>query len=182
MLAAIIAYAVNGWFVGWQALFQVPSHLYAAGVSDYGWYVVLGCASGLPRFPITRVVLPGSRSVCSVTHSSVDQARCGRSSAWHDGPPFASGAGGWIRLDPGSDRRAAGVGATSCVGRRQDAGVVVDRRLRGIGRHLCTQPVRRRYARRGLRIHRTCPSGGLRDRWHGRSLRAVRPAFPSPPC
>jgi chloride channel protein, CIC family len=47
MLAAIIAYAVNGWFVGWQALFQVPSHLYAAGISDYGWYVALGCASGL---------------------------------------------------------------------------------------------------------------------------------------
>jgi CIC family chloride channel protein len=47
MLAAIIAYAVNGWFVGWQSLFQVPAHLYAAGVVDYGWYVALGVASGL---------------------------------------------------------------------------------------------------------------------------------------
>jgi len=47
MLAAIIGYAVNGWFVGWQSLFQVPTHLYAAGLADYGWFVALGAASGL---------------------------------------------------------------------------------------------------------------------------------------
>ena len=47
MLAAIVAYAVNGWFVGWQPLFQVPSHLYAAGLAHYGWYVALGGASGI---------------------------------------------------------------------------------------------------------------------------------------
>lgn len=47
MLAAIIAYAVNGWFVGWQALFQVPSNLHVAGLSEYGWYAALGIASGV---------------------------------------------------------------------------------------------------------------------------------------
>lgn len=47
MLAAIVAYAVNGWFVGWQPLFRVPSHLYAAGLKDYGWYIALGAASGI---------------------------------------------------------------------------------------------------------------------------------------
>ena len=47
MLAAIVAYAVNGWFVGWQPLFQVPSHLHAAGLADYGWYIALGGASGI---------------------------------------------------------------------------------------------------------------------------------------
>jgi CIC family chloride channel protein len=47
MLAAIVAYAVNGWFVGWQPLFQVPSHLYAVGLAHYGWYVALGGASGI---------------------------------------------------------------------------------------------------------------------------------------
>jgi chloride channel protein, CIC family len=47
MLAAIVAYAVNGWFVGWQPLFQVPAHLYAAGLADYGWYIALGGASGI---------------------------------------------------------------------------------------------------------------------------------------
>ena len=47
MLAAIVAYAVNGWFVGWQSLFQIPSHLYATGLVDYGWYIALGAASGV---------------------------------------------------------------------------------------------------------------------------------------
>lgn len=47
MLTAIVAYAVNGWFVGWQSLFRVPSHLAATGLADYGWYVALGAASGI---------------------------------------------------------------------------------------------------------------------------------------
>jgi CIC family chloride channel protein len=47
MLSAIVAYAVNGWFVGWQSLFQVPTHLSATGLSNYGWYIALGVASGL---------------------------------------------------------------------------------------------------------------------------------------
>ena len=47
MLAAIVAYAVNGRFVGWQSLFRVPSHLAATGLADYGWYVALGAASGI---------------------------------------------------------------------------------------------------------------------------------------
>ena len=47
MLAAIVAYALNGRFVGWQPLFQVPPHLSATGFADYGWYIVLGAASGI---------------------------------------------------------------------------------------------------------------------------------------
>ena len=47
MLAAIVAYAVNGRFVGWHPLFQIPSHLYGTGLADYGWYISLGVASGI---------------------------------------------------------------------------------------------------------------------------------------
>jgi chloride channel protein, CIC family len=47
MLAAIVAYAVNGWFVGWQSLFQVPSYLKAVNLMDYAWYSALGVASGV---------------------------------------------------------------------------------------------------------------------------------------
>jgi CIC family chloride channel protein len=47
MLAAIVAYAVNGWFVGWHSLFQVRSNLVATGLREYGWYVLLGAASGV---------------------------------------------------------------------------------------------------------------------------------------
>jgi chloride channel protein, CIC family len=47
MLAAIVAYAVNGWFVGWQSLFQVPLQPKSRGLTDYVWYVGLGAASGI---------------------------------------------------------------------------------------------------------------------------------------
>ena len=47
LLAAIVAYAVNGWFVGWRSLFQVPVHLSATGLTDYGWYIALGAVSGI---------------------------------------------------------------------------------------------------------------------------------------
>ena len=46
MLAAIVAYAVNGWFVGWHSLFRVPPDLGVTHVLDYGWYIALGAASG----------------------------------------------------------------------------------------------------------------------------------------
>jgi CIC family chloride channel protein len=48
MLAAIVAYAVNGWFVGWRSLFQVPARvLSATGLVEHGWYAALGIASGV---------------------------------------------------------------------------------------------------------------------------------------
>lgn len=47
MLAAIVAYAVNGAFSGWQSLFQVPPQTSFNGLSDFGWYVALGVASGI---------------------------------------------------------------------------------------------------------------------------------------
>ena len=47
MLGSIVAYAVNGFFVGFQPLFEVPSNLAAPGAADYGWYAVLGVACGV---------------------------------------------------------------------------------------------------------------------------------------
>ncbi len=47
MLAAIVAYAFNGAFVGWKSLFQVPAHLSSVGLADYPWYIGLGIASGV---------------------------------------------------------------------------------------------------------------------------------------
>jgi CIC family chloride channel protein len=47
MLASIVAYTLNGFFVGWQPLFQVPAGLGLTGFSDYGWYVVLGVICGV---------------------------------------------------------------------------------------------------------------------------------------
>lgn len=47
MLGSIIAYAVNGYFVGFRPLFEVPAGLAPASARDYGWYIVLGIACGL---------------------------------------------------------------------------------------------------------------------------------------
>ncbi|HUX43550.1 MAG TPA: chloride channel protein [Terracidiphilus sp.] len=47
MLAAIVAYMVNGIFVGWQPLFQVPAQSAPAGLANYGWYIALGLTSGI---------------------------------------------------------------------------------------------------------------------------------------
>jgi CIC family chloride channel protein len=46
-LAAIIAYALNGLFVGWGALFQVPPITGFRSPFSYGWYALLGIAAGL---------------------------------------------------------------------------------------------------------------------------------------
>ncbi len=47
MLASIIAYAINGIFVGWKPLFQIPSNLGITKFSDYSLYALLGITSGV---------------------------------------------------------------------------------------------------------------------------------------
>ena len=47
MLASVIAYALNGFFVGWQPLFRVPAQLTLSRVVDNGWYLVLGVVAGV---------------------------------------------------------------------------------------------------------------------------------------
>ncbi len=47
MLSSIVAYALNGVFVGYEPLFRVPQHIGLEGRLDYGWYLVLGAAAGL---------------------------------------------------------------------------------------------------------------------------------------
>lgn len=46
-LAAIVAYALNGLFVGWGALFEVPPIAPFHSPFTYGWYALLGVAAGL---------------------------------------------------------------------------------------------------------------------------------------
>jgi len=54
MIGAIIAYAVNGLFVGWEPLFQVPPGLAVGSVVGYAWFVALGLGSG-----VVGALLPG---------------------------------------------------------------------------------------------------------------------------
>ena len=47
MLASIIAYAINGIFVGWKPLFQIPAGMQISKLTDYFWYILLGISSGI---------------------------------------------------------------------------------------------------------------------------------------
>ena len=47
LLAAVVAYTVNGPFVGWEPLFRVPGDLTVTSWDEYGWYAVLGVAAGI---------------------------------------------------------------------------------------------------------------------------------------
>ncbi|MEE9543369.1 MAG: chloride channel protein [Thermodesulfobacteriota bacterium] len=47
ILASVVAYTVNGPFVDWQPLFQVPSDLAVSSLFQYFCYAVLGVACGL---------------------------------------------------------------------------------------------------------------------------------------
>lgn len=46
MLGSVVAYAINGLFVGWRPLFYVSPDIGVPGFYDYGWYAVLGITSG----------------------------------------------------------------------------------------------------------------------------------------
>ncbi|HTR19650.1 MAG TPA: chloride channel protein [Gemmatimonadales bacterium] len=47
MLASVIAYALNGFFVGWRPLFRVPTELTLVNATDNLWYLVLGIGAGI---------------------------------------------------------------------------------------------------------------------------------------
>jgi CIC family chloride channel protein len=62
MLGSIVAYVVNGLFVGWRPLFQVPRGLMLPEFSDYWWYAALGVGSGVAA-TLLPVVFYGLRDV-----------------------------------------------------------------------------------------------------------------------
>ena len=60
MLASVVAYALNGFFVGWRPLFRVPGDLNLLHTLDNGWYLVLGIGAGLVA-SVVPVVFYGVR-------------------------------------------------------------------------------------------------------------------------
>ena len=47
MLGSIVAYTVNGLFVGWKPLFNVPGNIPSPDIMGYLWYAALGVVAGL---------------------------------------------------------------------------------------------------------------------------------------
>ncbi len=62
MIASVVAYVLNGPFVGWQPLFKVPGNLGVPHLSSYAWYAALGVASGLVA-TLLPVVFYGARDL-----------------------------------------------------------------------------------------------------------------------
>jgi CIC family chloride channel protein len=62
VLASVVAYALNGFFVGWQPLFRVPRFLTLPHLLDNGWYVALGVGAGVVATGLP-VVFYGVRDV-----------------------------------------------------------------------------------------------------------------------
>jgi len=47
LLGSLVAYVINGVFVGWLPLFQVPRGVSAPEFIDYAWYALLGLSAGV---------------------------------------------------------------------------------------------------------------------------------------
>jgi CIC family chloride channel protein len=63
MLAAVIAYAINGFYAGWEPLFRLSEPVTRfAHPLEYGWFLVLGIAAGLLA-TIVPAVFYGTRDV-----------------------------------------------------------------------------------------------------------------------
>jgi CIC family chloride channel protein len=60
VLASVVAYALNGFFVGWRPLFRVPGHLTLSQPLDNGWYLALGVGAGVVA-AVMPVVFYGTR-------------------------------------------------------------------------------------------------------------------------
>ena len=62
LLASIVAYGVNGLFVGYAPLFQVPVTDAVPSILHWGWYAVLGIAAGIVATALPAVFY-GTRDV-----------------------------------------------------------------------------------------------------------------------
>jgi chloride channel protein, CIC family len=60
MLGSVIAFIINGLFVGWEPLFRIPVDIGVHGVTDYLWFTILGILSGLVA-AIVPVIFYGFR-------------------------------------------------------------------------------------------------------------------------
>lgn len=62
MLASVVAYAINGLFVGWEPLFRLPAPITPPSSMAYVWYGILGLAAGLVA-TVLPMVFYGARDM-----------------------------------------------------------------------------------------------------------------------
>ena len=52
LIAAVVAYAADGYFAGWEPLFHVSARVQVSNPADYVWYAALGVAAGVVAIAI----------------------------------------------------------------------------------------------------------------------------------
>ena len=115
-LAAIVAYALNGFVAGWGPLFRIPPIAPLQTPLKYGWYAVLGVAAApWVRSPHRLLSRPGS--VSRDAGAAVPQASDRRTCHGRHRAGLPAGHRGRLRVDATRHRRPARVGAPGSAGR-----------------------------------------------------------------
>ena len=103
MLASIVAYGVNGFFVGWQPLFYFPSGQTVLHPLNYAWFGVLGAASGLIATLLPVRVLSASRRISRASDSCFTESCDRRARSRLDRAEISADPGRRIRVDSRGD-------------------------------------------------------------------------------
>ncbi len=103
MLASVVAYGLNGLFVGWQPLFYFPQDTIALPAMRYAWFGVLGCVSGLVAtlLPVVFYRLRDAFRALPFPGFSESCNRWGR--GWPHRTEVSTGAWRRVRVDSGCD-------------------------------------------------------------------------------
>ena len=134
LLGSVVAYAVNGLFVGWQPLFHVPAGLVVAQFTDYLWYIVLGATAGVVATLLPNVfylIRDGFAALPIPPHFKPALGGLGIGLLALGLPQVLAGGYGWS-TEPHS---------SPCPRLCQNACLFPDRLLRWIGWRLCAEPV-----------------------------------------
>ncbi len=145
MIGSVVAYIVNGWFVGFQPLFQIPQNLTVSSVADYSWYIVLGIFSGLVATILPNMfyllrdafhALPGPPHI----KPAIGGLFLGLLALAL--PQVLGGGYGWMQM--AIDGKLA-LGSGGRVSFRQDDRIRIYSFFGWLGGRVCTQSVRRRH-------------------------------------
>ena len=137
MLASVIAYALNGFFVGWQPLFRVPAQLTLSRVRRQRLVPGTRYRRGLVA-TLVPVLYYGVRDAFrQLPVPPGAEAGSGRVAHGTPGAGLPAGHRWWLRLDAGGDRWSTRGGSASRPGPREAAGDEPHDLVRRVGRRIC---------------------------------------------
>ena len=151
-IGAIVAYALNGMFVGFQPLFKVSSLVGQLPLPvDYLWYVVLGVAAGLLATVLPMVFYGARDFFRALPVPAWLRPAIGALLAGGDRARVSEGHRRRLWLDAAGDRRKPRALGALRSRHREDGRDELHRRIGRLGRRVRADAVHRRDARRSVR-------------------------------